>query len=74
MISLTTAMAGQHHDVNGRMRVEPEHVLEQHRIAAQRRIEDSDLEDRSTPTISKRDREHRRGQHENHAGRVHATR
>ena len=28
------AHAGQNHDVNGRMRVEPEEVLEQNRIAA----------------------------------------
>ena len=33
------------HDVNGRMRVEPEEVLEEHRIAAERRIEDADVED-----------------------------
>ena len=33
MISLITPNRRQHHDVNGRMRVEPEQVLEQHRVA-----------------------------------------
>ena len=39
------AHAGQDHDVNGRMRIEPEHVLEQDRIAAERRIENADMQD-----------------------------
>ncbi len=30
----------QDHDVDGRMRVEPEHVLEKQRFAAQRRVEE----------------------------------
>ena len=45
MISLDDRHARQNHDVDGRMRVEPEEVLEQHRIAADARIEDADLED-----------------------------
>ena len=39
------AHARQDHDVDGGMRVEPEQVLEQQRIAAQRRIEYADAED-----------------------------
>ena len=39
------AHARQDHDVHGRVRVEPEEVLEQERVAAQRRIEDADLHD-----------------------------
>ena len=38
------AHARQDHDVDGRVRVEPEEVLEQHRVAAQRRVEDADAE------------------------------
>ena len=34
----------QHHDVHRRMRIEPEQVLEQHRIAAARRIEEAEVE------------------------------
>ena len=35
----------QNHDVDGRVRVEPEEVLEQHGIAAQLRVEDADVEE-----------------------------
>ena len=42
--SLTTPMRRQHHDVDGRMRVEPEQVLEQDRVAAERGIEDADVQ------------------------------
>ena len=34
----------QNHDVDRRVRIEPEQVLEQHRIAADRRIEDAEVE------------------------------
>ena len=34
----------QDHDVDGRVRVEPEQVLEQHRVAAERRIEDAEVQ------------------------------
>ena len=34
----------QHHDVDGRVAVEPEQVLEQQRIAAERRVEDAEAE------------------------------
>ena len=33
----------QDHDVDGRVGVEPEQVLEQHRVAAERRVEDADV-------------------------------
>ncbi len=44
MISLITPMRRQDHDVDGRVRVEPEEVLEQDRVAAERRVEDADVE------------------------------
>ena len=50
MSSLITPIAGQDHDVHGRVRVEPEHVLEQDRVAAERGVEDADAETRSTPS------------------------
>ncbi len=34
--------AGKNHDVDRRMRIEPEEMLEQHRVATQRRIENAD--------------------------------
>ncbi len=40
--SLMIAHRRQDHDVDGRVGVEPEEVLEEHRVAAQRRIEDAD--------------------------------
>ena len=48
--------ARQNHDVDGRVRVEPEEVLEQHRIAADARIEDADLEDALEHQQDQRDR------------------
>ena len=47
MISEMIAKPGHDHDVDGRVRVEPEEVLEQHRIAAELRIEDADVERRA---------------------------
>jgi len=41
--SLIHSQAGKNHDIDGRMRVEPEKVLEQHGISAQVRIEDADV-------------------------------
>ena len=34
----------EHHDVDGRVRVEPEQVLEEHRVAAARRVEEAEAE------------------------------
>ena len=34
----------QDHDVDGRVRVEPEQVLEEHRVAAERRVEDAEVQ------------------------------
>ena len=34
----------QDHDVDGRVRVEPEQVLEEHRVAAERGIEDAEVQ------------------------------
>ena len=41
------AHARQNHDVDGRVRVEPEQVLEQDRIAAVGRIENADVQSRA---------------------------
>ena len=38
------AHARQDHDVDRRVRVEPEEVLEEHRVAAERRIEDAEVQ------------------------------
>ena len=45
MSSLMIAHAREDHDVDGRVRVEPEEVLEEHRVAAERGVEDADAED-----------------------------
>ena len=42
--SLMTPIAGQDHDVDGRVRVEPEEVLVEHRVAAARRVEEPPVE------------------------------
>ena len=52
------------------MRVEPEHVLEQQRVAADPRVEHADMEDPFERQQDQRDRQHRRGEQEDHAGRV----
>ena len=39
------AHGGQDHDIDNGMRVEPEQVLEQERIATQGRVEDADAHD-----------------------------
>ena len=64
------AHARQHHDVDGRVRVEPEHVLEQHRVAAQGRVKDSHAKDALNAHQQQRDREHRRGKHHDDARRI----
>jgi hypothetical protein len=47
------AHAGQDHDVDGGVRVEPEQVLEEKRVAALGGIEDADAEVRSSPTSTR---------------------
>ena len=44
------AHARQNHDVHGGVRIEPEQMLEQERIAADGRIEDADVQRRSRPS------------------------
>ena len=62
--SLMHAHRRQDHDVDGRVRVEPEQVLEQHRVAAERRVEDAEVEQRARRTTSTmRDRDDRRAEH-----------
>ena len=60
----------QDHDVDGRVRVEPEEVLEEHRIAALRRIEDAEVEDPLGRDQQQRDRDDRRAQDLDDAGGV----
>ena len=66
--------AGQDHDVDRRVRIEPEQVLEQDRVAAQRRVEDADAEQPLDGHQRHGDRQHRGPQHHDQAGRIHATR
>ena len=70
MSSEMIAHARQDHDVHGRVRVEPEEVLEEHRVAAERRIEDADVEHALHDQQQQRDAEHRRRQHLDERGRV----
>ncbi len=64
------AHAGQDHDVDGRVAVEPEQVLEQQRIAAQRRVEDADAEDALDHFEGQRHRQHGNGEQEDEAGGI----
>ena len=59
--------ARKNHDVHCRMRIEPKQVLEQHRVAAQRRIEDANPPDSFERHQTQRDRQHRRRQHQDQA-------
>ena len=61
----------QHHDVDRRVRVEPEQVLEQQRVAAQLRVEDADVEEPLGPQEQDGDRDDRRPQDDDQAGGVH---
>ncbi len=56
------AHGGQDHDVHGRVRVEPEEVLEQDRVAAQRGIKDADTERSFGDQQHQRNGQHGRGQ------------
>src|SRR5687768_9501539 len=52
--------ARKDHDVDGRMRIEPEQVLEQNRVAAYGWIEDADPDEPLDREHEYRDRDHRR--------------
>src|SRR5262249_48335738 len=60
----------QNHDVNSRMRIEPEHMLEKNRIATQGRIENSDPPNTLDSNKDQCDCQHRRAQHLNDGGGV----
>ena len=60
----------QDHDVNGGMRIEPEQMLEQQRVAAQCRTENSHVEKTLQRQQKQRDREHGRAQHHDDTGGV----
>ena len=64
------AEAGQDHDVDRGMRVEPEQMLEQQRVATQPGIEHADMEHGLEQQQQQRDRQNRRCQHEDDAGRI----
>ena len=65
------AHGGKHHDVNRRMRVEPEQMLEQHRIAAAVGIENAQSENPLDGQQQNGHRQHRRAQHHDQAGGIH---
>src|SRR5215475_13002438 len=58
----------QNNDVDGGMRVEPEQVLEQQRVAAQFRIEDTEMQGAFRDNKDKRDRDDRRPKNLDDAG------
>ena len=60
----------QHHDVNRRMRIEPEQMLEQDRVAPQLGIENADAQAALHENQQQRHRQHRRGQHHDQAGGI----
>ena len=60
----------QNHDVDRRMRVEPEEVLEEHRVAAERRIEDPHVQHAFRRDEEDRDRDDRCSQDHDQARRV----
>ncbi len=62
--------AGKDHDVDRRVRIEPEQVLEQDRVAPQGRVEDADAKKPFDGHEGNGDRQHRRAQHHDQAGRV----
>ena len=64
------AHAGQDHDVDGRVRVEPEQVLEQDRVAAELRIENAQTERALGHDEHERDGDHGRAENHDEAGRV----
>ena len=64
------AHRGQNHDVDGGMRVEPEQVLKQHRVAAQLGIKDSQMQGPLRGDQHDRDGNDRRSQKLDDAGGV----
>ena len=64
------AHAGQQHDVDGRVRVEPEHVLEDDRVAAPRGVEQPQPEEPLGHHHQERGGERGRAQHDDDRGRV----
>ena len=61
---------GQHHDVHGRVRVEPEEMLEEHRVAAAGGVEDAEMEHALHEEQHDGDGQHRGAEHLNQAGGV----
>ena len=70
MTSLIDAHRRQHHDVDRRVRVEPEHVLEQHRVAAPARVEEAEVPDLLDADQHDGEADDRRRQHLDDAGGV----
>src|ERR1051325_8604242 len=60
----------QDHDVNGRMRIKPEQMLEQQRVATRRRIEDRQMEDPFNRDQNKRDSDDWRAKNHNQSSGV----
>src|ERR1700691_3736811 len=61
---------GQDHDVNGRMRVKPEQVLEQNRVPAKSGIEDAKMQETFGNHEHHGDGNHRSAKDHDHAGRI----
>src|ERR1035437_3660066 len=64
------AHGGQHHDVHGRVRVEPEEVLEEHRVAAAGGVEDAEMQHALQEEQHDSDGQNRGAEHLNQAGGV----
>ena len=62
------AHGGKDHDVDRRMRIEPEEMLEEKRVATDAGIKNADAESAFQSHQRQRDRQHRRGQDEDQAG------
>ena len=65
------AHRGENHDVNRRVRIEPEQVLEQNRISTNLRREDSKAKRTFNDDKRECDSHDRCAKHDNHAGRIH---
>jgi len=62
--------AGQDHDVDGRMRIEPEQMLKQQRISAKFWVEDADMEATFNTDEQQRYRDHGSAKHHDQGGRI----
>src|SRR5260370_33994067 len=64
------AHGGQNHDVNDWVRIKPEEMLEENRIAAERRIEETEMEDAFQSNERKGDGDHGSCENEDDTGAI----